>query len=57
MKTKTILMKIEFEQVMEDLGSSFRLLHQKIPAERYSWQYHYHPEYEIVCVLNGKGTI
>ncbi|HTL07575.1 MAG TPA: AraC family transcriptional regulator [Chitinophagaceae bacterium] len=49
-------MKIEFELIQEDEGSSFRLLHEKIPAEAYSWQYHYHPEYELVCVLAGDGT-
>src|SRR5436190_15945840 len=49
-------MKIEFELIQEDEGSSFRLLHEKIPAEEYSWQYHYHPEYELVCVLAGDGT-
>ena len=49
-------MKIEFELVQEDAGSSFRLLHDKILAENYSWQYHYHPEYELVCVLSGNGT-
>lgn len=49
-------MKIEFELIQEDEGSSFRILHEKIPAEEYSWQYHYHPEYELVCVLAGDGT-
>lgn len=49
-------MKIEFELIQEDEGSSFRLLHQRIPAEAYSWQYHYHPECELVCVLAGNGT-
>jgi len=49
-------MKIEFELIQEDEGSSFRLLHEKIPAEEYSWQYHYHPEFELVCVLAGNGT-
>jgi AraC-like DNA-binding protein len=49
-------MKIEFEWVPEDPGSSFRLLHQKLPAEKYSWQFHYHPEYELVCILAGNGT-
>lgn len=49
-------MKIEFEIIYPDEGSSFRLLHTKTKAEDYSWQYHYHPEYELVCVLNGSGT-
>ena len=49
-------MKIEFELIQEDEGSSFRLLDEKIPAEKYAWHYHYHPEYELVCVLAGNGT-
>jgi AraC-like DNA-binding protein/quercetin dioxygenase-like cupin family protein len=49
-------MKIEYEIVQPDEGSSFRLLHTKTLAENYAWQYHYHPEYEIVCVLRGSGT-
>jgi len=49
-------MKVEFEVVHPDEGSSFRLLHQKIDAQYYTWQYHYHPEYEIVCVPYGRGT-
>ncbi|HVX51383.1 MAG TPA: AraC family transcriptional regulator [Chitinophagaceae bacterium] len=49
-------MKVEFEVVHPDEGSSFRLLHQKVDAEYYTWQYHYHPEYEIVCVPYGRGT-
>jgi len=49
-------MKIEYEIVQPDEGSSFRLLHTKAQAENFEWQYHYHPEYEIVCVLNGSGT-
>ncbi|HLK30255.1 MAG TPA: AraC family transcriptional regulator [Puia sp.] len=49
-------MKIEYEIVQPDEGSSFRLLHTKTRAEDYAWQYHYHPEYEIACVLRGSGT-
>jgi AraC-like DNA-binding protein/quercetin dioxygenase-like cupin family protein len=49
-------MKVEFEVIRPDEGSSFRLLHEKVIAEKYGWQYHFHPEYEIVCVLNGSGT-
>lgn len=49
-------MKIEFELIQEDEGSSLRILHEKIPAEQYSWQYHYHPEFELVYVLAGDGT-
>lgn len=49
-------MKVEFEVIHPDEGSSFRLLHQKVDAEYYTWEYHYHPEYEIVCVPYGSGT-
>ncbi|MEP7319204.1 MAG: AraC family transcriptional regulator [Panacibacter sp.] len=49
-------MKPEFEIIHPDEGSSFRLLNEKVAAENYRWQYHYHPEYEIVCVLQGNGT-
>lgn len=49
-------MKVEFEIIQPDEGSSFRLLHTKTKAEEYPWEYHCHPEYEIVCVINGSGT-
>ena len=49
-------MKIDLELILPDEGSSFRLLHTKTMAEKFPWQYHYHPEYEIVCVLHGDGT-
>jgi AraC-like DNA-binding protein/quercetin dioxygenase-like cupin family protein len=49
-------LKIEFEIIHPDEGSSFRLLHTNTQAEHYAWQYHYHPEFEIACVLRGSGT-
>ncbi|MEP6748840.1 MAG: AraC family transcriptional regulator [Bacteroidota bacterium] len=49
-------MKIEFELVQEDEGSSLRLLHDRLSSEKFTWQYHYHPEYELVYILEGKGT-
>ena len=49
-------MKIEFELVQEDEGSSLRLLHEKLSSEKFTWQYHYHPEYELVYVVAGNGT-
>ncbi len=49
-------MKIEYEIVKPDEGSCFRLLHQKVPISSLWWQYHYHPEIELTCVLNGSGT-
>ncbi len=49
-------MKIEYELVKRDEGSSFKLIHQKVSAKDFMWQYHYHTEYEITCVLSGSGT-
>ncbi len=48
-------MRTEFETIRADEGSSFRLLHQVLQAEDYSWSYHYHPEYELVYVVDGHG--
>lgn len=49
-------MKIHFEIVKPDEGSSFRFLYQNQPIHEFVWEYHYHPEYELVCVLSGGGT-
>lgn len=50
-------MKIEYEIVKQDPGSSFRLLHHKMVRESdFVWQFHYHPELEIVFVPGGSGT-
>jgi len=49
-------MNVEFEIILPDEGSSFRLLHTKTRPEKYPWIYHYHPELELVCVLKGGGT-
>ena len=48
-------MKTPFEQVQNDNGSSFRFLHQKVIANAFSWNYHYHPEFELVLVFAGTG--
>ena len=48
-------MKTEFEVIQPDSGSSFRVLHHKVSADTFKWHYHYHPEYEIVCVFQGSG--
>lgn len=48
-------MKTEFEIIQPDFGSSFRLLHHQVTADTLKWHYHYHPEYEIVCVFEGAG--
>jgi AraC-like DNA-binding protein/quercetin dioxygenase-like cupin family protein len=49
-------MKAEYEIIHPDNGSSFRILNDRVRAEEHRWEYHYHPEYEIVCVLEGGGT-
>ncbi|WP_435355210.1 AraC family transcriptional regulator [Emticicia sp. SJ17W-69] len=48
-------MKTAFEQIQNDEGSSFRLLNQKVNANDFPWSYHYHPEYELVLVFDGRG--
>lgn len=48
-------MKTEFEVIRPDEGSSFRILHNIVLPELFRWQFHYHPEYEIVCVYQGSG--
>jgi len=49
-------MKLEFEIINPDEGSSLRVIHTRMNAEEFPWLYHYHPEYELVCVLGGSGT-
>lgn len=49
-------MKIEYELIKPDYGSSFRVLHQKVMQEsEFIWQYHYHPEYELVYIPDGNN--
>lgn len=48
-------MKTAFEQIQNDEGSSFRLLNQKVNAHDFPWSYHYHPEFELVLVFDGRG--
>ena len=48
-------MKVEYEKISPDTGSSFRLIHWKSDNDRYFW--HYHPEYEIVFVRKGSGKL
>jgi AraC-like DNA-binding protein len=48
-------MKVEYEKISTDTGSSFRLIHWKSENDRYFW--HYHPEYEIVFVRKGSGKL
>lgn len=48
-------MKTAFENIQPDEGYSFRLLHQRVISNDFSWHYHYHPEYEMVFVYEGTG--
>ncbi|WP_379965293.1 AraC family transcriptional regulator [Epilithonimonas sp. UC225_85] len=49
-------MKVNFETVLADKNSSFRTLHIKVPVKELRWEYHYHTEMELVCVISGNGT-
>ncbi|ASW75996.1 AraC family transcriptional regulator [Chryseobacterium piperi] len=49
-------MKVSFERVIPDEKSSFRTLHNTSPISEFKWEYHYHPEIELVCIVSGSGT-
>ena len=49
-------MKVRFETINPDKNSSFRVLHIAVPTKQLRWEYHYHPEMELVCVLSGSGS-
>lgn len=49
-------MKVSFEKITPDKNSSFRVLHNSLPTSELKWEYHYHPEIELVCVVSGSGT-
>lgn len=49
-------MKVSFEKITPDKNSSFRVLHNTLPTSELKWEYHYHPEIELVCVVSGSGT-
>lgn len=49
-------MKVQYEVVNPDEGSCFRILHLDEPVSTMTWEYHYHPEVELICVLSGNGT-
>ncbi|QHV94124.1 AraC family transcriptional regulator [Spirosoma endbachense] len=47
-------MKLQFEKIEPEAGSSFRVVHSTEPETcRVYW--HYHPEYEIVFIPSGDG--
>lgn len=49
-------MKVNFEKIKTDERSSFCTLHFDYPVREHRWEYHYHPEIELVCVTSGHGT-
>ena len=49
-------MKVIYEDVLPDPDSCFRTLHINVPVKDLRWEYHYHPEMELVCVISGIGT-
>mgnify|MGYP000054643671 CR=1 FL=1 len=49
-------MKVSYENIKPDNNSCFRVLHLDSPVEQLKWEYHYHPEIELVCVVDGSGT-
>lgn len=48
-------MKIAFEKIDPDIGSSFKLIHWKSENDTLFW--HQHPEYEIIYVKKGSGKL
>ncbi|TAE36099.1 MAG: AraC family transcriptional regulator [Runella slithyformis] len=46
-------MKIEYEKIVPDQGSSFKVLHWRSHQDRFFW--HQHPEHEIVYIHKGSG--
>jgi AraC-like DNA-binding protein len=49
-------MKVSFERIASDFNSSFRTLHNTASISDFKWEYHFHPEIELVCVIAGTGT-
>ncbi|MBM7420235.1 MULTISPECIES: AraC family transcriptional regulator [Chryseobacterium] len=49
-------MKVSYESIIADRNCSFRTLHNNVPVKELRWEYHYHPEIELVCVISGNGT-
>lgn len=47
-------MKIIFQKVISEEGSSFALLDKR--ARQFRGSYHFHPEYEITLIIEGSGV-
>jgi len=48
-------MRIEYEKIAPDTGSSFKMIHWKSKDDRFFW--HQHPEFEIIYVRKGSGKL
>lgn len=48
-------MKLEYENIIPDDGSSFKLIHWHSENDRFFW--HQHPEYELIYVREGNGRL
>lgn len=48
-------MNLPFEYISPDKGQSFRVLHHNVHPDTFEWDYHFHPEYELVFVFEGTG--
>lgn len=48
-------MKVTFENIAPDIGSSFRMIHWLSENDKFFW--HQHPEYEIIFIKKGNGSI
>lgn len=46
---------IPLERILPDEGSSFRVLYQNVMPEDFLWDFHYHPEIELLLVFDGIG--
>lgn len=55
MKAGLLNTKTPVEIIQLDEGSSFKLLHHKVRADNFLWNYHCHPEWELVYVCEGTG--
>lgn len=48
-------MKVTYENIAPDSGSSFRMIHWLSENDKFFW--HQHPEYEIIFIKKGSGSI
>lgn len=51
----TLISMVQFERILPDTGSSFKVLYHNVMADVFKWNYHYHPEVELVFVFDGIG--